>query len=207
MDKGKLIVFEGLDGTGKSTQIRLLADRLRNKGETVFVDAEPSALPTGKLLRRMLSGEVISSPWALAALFLADRINQNTDPENGIEKHIRAGETVILDRYYHSTFAYQGYETDLAWTMDIHDRCPEIRKPDLVLFLTMPPEKCLARIAKNRGDQALEIYETVERLSKVKDQFDRVFALRGDKERVAFIDADGTVEEVAKRVFEAADTL
>ena len=207
MKKGKFIVFEGLDGTGKSTQLQLLASYLREKGETVFTDAEPSALPTGRLLRRMLSGEVPSSPWALAALFLADRINQNTDPENGIIKHLEAGETVILDRYYHSTFAYQGYETDMAWTMDIHDRCPEVTKPDLVLFLTMDPQKCVDRIRKNRADQALEIYETAERLTFVKNQFDRVFELRKEKDRVAFIDADGQIEEVAKRVAEAVEAL
>ena len=207
MKKGKFIVFEGLDGTGKSTQLRLLAAYLRARDKAVFTDAEPSALPTGRLLRRMLSGEVPSSPWALAALFLADRINQNTDLENGIIKHLAAGETVLLDRYYHSTFAYQGYETDMAWTMDIHDRCPEVTRPDLVLFLTMDPQKCVDRIRTNRADLAPEIYETVERLTAVKNQFDRVFELRRDKERVVFIDADGTVEEVAARVAEAVETL
>ena len=114
---------------------------------------------------------------------------------------------MILDRYYHSTFAYQGYETDMAWTMDIHDRCPEVTKPDLVLFLTMDPQKCVDRIRKNRADQALEIYETAERLTFVKNQFDRVFELRKEKDRVAFIDADGQIEEVAKRVAEAVEAL
>lgn len=199
----KFIVFEGLDGTGKTTQIRLLAAHFASRGETVFTDAEPSALPTGKLLRQLLAGEFPSSPWGTAALFLADRINQNTDPANGIRKHLREGDTVILDRYYYSTFAYQGHETDLAWTMDIHYRCPEIAKPDLVLFLTMPPEKCVERIKEHRGDRPLEIYETTETLAAVSRQFDAVFEALKEKENVRYINAWGTVEQVHARVLEA----
>lgn len=203
----KFIVFEGLDGTGKSTQIKLLAEYLRSKGESVFVDTEPSSLETGKLIRRVLSGEVPSSPWGTAALFLADRINQNTDRENGIQKHLNDGDTVILDRYYFSTFAYQGYETDLQWTMDIHYGCPALRKADLVLFLTMSPEKCIRRIKANRKAEDLEIYETTERLTAVSRQFDTVFeAVRG-RENIVYIDADGTVEEVLERIISAVEGI
>lgn len=204
---GKFIVFEGLDGTGKTTQLRLLAEHLRARGESVFVDAEPSALPTGVFLRRMLSGEFPSSPWASAALFLADRINQNTDSENGIIERLSLGETVILDRYYYSTFAYQGYETDMAWAMDMHFRCPEIQKPDLVLFLTMPPEKCLARITANRRAEDMEIYETIDRLTAVSRQFDAVFDALKDRENIVYIDADGSREEVHARILQAVEPL
>ena len=204
---GSFIVFEGLDGTGKSTQIRLLAEALRARGQTVFTDTEPSALPTGVFLRRLLAGEFPTSPWATAALFLADRINQNTDPVSGLHKHLDAGETVILDRYYFSTFAYQGCETDLQWTMDIHYRCPELRRPDLVLYLTMAPEKCVERIRANRRAEDLEIYETAERLEATDRQFKAVFAQLRDKENVVEIDADGTVEEVHERILAAAENV
>ena len=200
---GRFIVFEGLDGTGKSTQLKLLAAYCEAKGHTVFTDAEPTDLPTGKLLRQLLSGAFPSSPWATAALFLADRINQNTDPENGIIKHLNAGETVILDRYYYSTFAYQGYETDMDWTMDIHYRCPALKKPDIVFYLTMAPEKCVARIEENRAAEEMEIYETVERLTAVDRQFGAVFSRLRDKENVVYIDADGTVDEVHARIVAA----
>lgn len=202
---GKFIVFEGLDGTGKSTQIKLLAEYLRSRGESVFVDTEPSALESGKLIRRVLSGEIPSSPWGTAALFLADRINQNTDEENGIVKHLNDGDTVILDRYYFSTFAYQGYETDLRWTMDIHYGCPALKRPDIVLFLTMSPEKCIARIRANRKEEELEIYETTERLTAVSRQFDTVFDTVREKENIVYINADGTVEKVHKRIITAVE--
>ena len=199
----KFIVFEGLDGTGKTTQIRLLAEYLRQKGEAVFTDVEPSGLPTGRFLRRLLAGEFPSSPWATAALFLADRINQNVDAENGILKHLGQGDTVILDRYYYSTFAYQGCDTDMNWAMDMHFGCPEIARPDLTLFLTMEPEKCIARIRANRKAEELEIFETVETLSAVADQFGRVFDALKDKDNIVYINADGTVPEVHERILAA----
>lgn len=202
---GRLIVFEGLDGTGKSTQIALLAETLRQRGQTVFTDAEPSALPTGRFLRRLLAGEFPSSPWATAALFLADRINQNVAPETGIIPRLQTGATVLLDRYYYSTFAYQGYETDMGWTMDAHFGCPELTRPDLTLFLTMAPEKCVARIQANRRANEMEIYETVEKLTAVSRQFDAVFTALKDRDNIVYIDADGTVEEVRARILAAVD--
>lgn len=203
----RFIVVEGLDGTGKSTQIKLLARYLREKGEKVFETAEPTSLPSGKLIRRVLSGEVKSSPWSTAALFLADRIQHVTDPENGINKHLSDGETVLSDRYYYSTFAYQGFETSPEWTQSIHYGCPELRIPDLVLFLTMSPEKCVERITANRPAEAIEIYENTETLTKISRQFSEVFESIKDKENIVYIDADGTVEEVAARIRAAVDSL
>ena len=198
----KFIVVEGLDGTGKTTQIKILADYIRAKGRETEITAEPTAHPTGKLIRRILSGEVKTTPWSLAALFLSDRIVHNTAPD-GIEKMLSEGKTVISDRYYYSTFAYQGHETDLDWAMDMHFSCPEVRKPDLVLFLTMSPEKCVERIRANRPDEAIEIYENVESLTKISRQFDTVFEKLKDRENIVYIDADGTIEEVSQRLFNA----
>lgn len=203
----RFIVMEGLDGTGKTTQIERLAAYLESRGEKVFVTAEPTALPSGKLIRRVLSGEVPSSPWATAALFLADRIQHNLDPENGIRKHLSDGETVISDRYYFSTFAYQGYETDPQWTMDIHYNCRELARADLVLFLTMSPEKCVERITANRPAEAIEIYENTEALTKISRQFDSVFEKLKDRENIVYINADGTVDEVAERIRTAVENI
>ena len=201
------IVFEGLDGTGKSTQIALLAEYLRSRGETVHVDAEPTAAPTGVFLRRMLAGEVPADEWANAALFFADRVHHNTAPETGIKARLARGETVLSDRYYYSTFAYQGVNTDLDWIMDLHYGCPAITKPDLTLFLTMPPAKCLARIKENRGDRPLEIYETEARLTAISERFQTVFKKLGDKENVVTIDADGSIETVAARIRAAVEAF
>lgn len=200
----EFIVIEGLDGTGKTTQIGLLANTLESRGKKTVTTAEPTDLPSGKLLRRVLSGEVPSSPWSTAALFLADRIQHNC-AEGGIADSLKNGFTVISDRYYYSTFAYQGSETDLKWTMDIHYSCPLVRRPDLVIFLTMGVDECLKRINANRPADAIEIYENAEALSRTKSLFEKVFDKIKERENVVFVDASGSVEEVHERILAAYD--
>lgn len=200
----EFIVIEGLDGTGKTTQIGLLAKTLESRGKKTVTTAEPTDLPSGKLLRRVLSGEVPSSPWSTAALFLADRIQHNC-ADGGIGDSLKNGLTVISDRYYYSTFAYQGSETDLKWTMDIHYSCPLVRRPDLVIFLTMGVDECLKRINANRPADAIEIYENAEALSRTKSLFEKVFDEIKERENVVFVDASGSVEEVHERIIAAYD--
>lgn len=203
---GRFIVIEGLDGTGKSTQIQLLANRLRENNVPVEITAEPTSHESGKLIRRILSGEVKCDPWASAALFLADRITHNTS-DNGINALTKKGCTVISDRYYYSTFAYQGMDTDLDWAMEMHYNCPLIRKPDLVLFLTMSAEKCIERINANRKAEEIEIFENTETLKRISNQFDKVFSIIKTQENIVYIDADGTIEEVSERIFNAVKAL
>lgn len=200
---GKFIVFEGIDGTGKTTQLQCVAEVLRKKGYSVFTTAEPTGTATGKLLRAFLGGRERSTPWAAASLFLADRINHNTDPEDGIIRHLSDGDIVLCDRYYYSTFAYQGTDTDLAWISDSHFNCPEVTKPDACVFLTMDIEKCLARIHANRDASAVEIFENTESLTRIRNRFADVFELLKDRDNIVSINADGTIEEVTDRIMTA----
>lgn len=200
---GKFIVFEGIDGTGKTTQLQCVAAALRAKGYTVFTTAEPTGTATGKLLRAFLGGKERSTPWAAASLFLADRINHNTDPEDGIIKHLADGDIVLCDRYYYSTFAYQGTDTDLQWISDSHFNCPEVTRPDVCVFLTMDIEKCLARIHAGRDASAVEIFENTESLTRIRNRFADVFALLKDRDNIVCIDADGTIENVTDRIMTA----
>ena len=98
--RGRFIVFEGIDGAGKTTQIELLAKRLQQEGRRVFRTAEPTESVSGGLLRDALSGISKRTPTELAALFVLDRIFHNTNPVNGIEKMLADGLDVICDRYY-----------------------------------------------------------------------------------------------------------
>ena len=201
--QGKFIVFEGLDGTGKTTQLQCVAQALREKGYTVHTTAEPTGNATGKLLRAFLGGKERSTPWAAASLFLADRINHNTDPDDGIMKHLSDGDIVLCDRYYYSTFAYQGMDTDLTWIFDSHFNCPDVQKPDACVFLTMPIEKCLARIHAGRDASAVEIFENTDSLTRIAKRFADVFTLLKDRETVFEIDADGSIEEITQRILSA----
>ena len=86
--KGKLIVLEGLDGSGKGTQIALLAEAIKKHGRSVFVTAEPTNSSTGGLLRDALGGFVQRDAYELSALFLTDRIFHNVNPVNGIRQYL-----------------------------------------------------------------------------------------------------------------------
>ena len=123
-EKGRFIVFEGIDGSGKTTQIRLLAEHLKRAGRKVHITAEPTTSVSGGLLRDALCGARKRSPGELAALFLLDRINHNVCPVNGIEKLTSDGYDVICDRYYYSSLAYQGRQTDYRWVADMNLNCP-----------------------------------------------------------------------------------
>jgi dTMP kinase len=164
--------------------------------------AEPTDTATGKMLRCALSGEDKRTAAEMAALFVLDRIHHNKG-EGGIDEFLDKGFDVISDRYYYSSLAYQGSLTDYEWVRRMNCECPEIRKPDLCIFLDMSPKAALARIGK-RGE-AKEIYEKEETLTLFRATFMRVFASLDD--RVAIIDAEGTPEEVGARVFEAVAPL
>ena len=197
-EKGRFIVFEGIDGAGKTTQIERLAASLRACGRTVAVTAEPTASVSGGLLRDALSGVSRRTACEMAAMFVLDRIFHNVNPVNGINKMLDDGYDVICDRYYYSSMAYQGSETDFDWVRDMNVRCPEIRKPDLCIFLDLTPEQSLERIT--RGRDKLEIFENVETLTKVRERFfSTIVDLEDDN--IAVIDAYRTPEEIAEDIW------
>ena len=194
---GKFIVFEGIDGAGKTTQAKLLADKIKMSGGSPVLTAEPTTLESGKELRRVLGGEIKKSDCEIATLFTLDRIAHNVDPENGIEAMLRKGQTVICDRYYYSTLAYQGSVISYPWVKALNLDCPAIRRPDLCIFLDLTPTQSLERISKGRDK--LEIFENEETLTRVRERFFGVFADLDDN--VAVIDAYRSPDEISEDIF------
>lgn len=197
--KGKFIVFEGIDGSGKTTQIEMLEKRLKDEGKKVFRTAEPTDAPSGKALREALSGAVKRTPTELAALFLLDRINHNVDKEKGIKKLLDEGYFIICDRYYYSSLAYQGSEIDGDWVARINLDCPDIATPDVCVFLDVSPDEAIERISKNR--ETTEIYEKKEKLADVRQKYFKVFEKLKDRDNIKVVDASGSPEEVAERIY------
>lgn len=203
MSKGRFIVIEGIDGAGKTTQIELLANRLREQGRVVHVTAEPTASVSGGLLRDALGGIANRTACEMAALFVLDRIFHNVNP-NGINAMLEKGIDVICDRYYYSSLAYQGSETDFEWVKSMNLDCPEIRTPDLCIFLDLSPEESLKRISKGRT--STELYERLDTLVSVKNRFFEVFELLRDRDNIKVIDTTGDgIEEVAKKIASAVE--
>ena len=205
MKKGRFIVFEGIDGAGKSTQIDLLAAHLRSQGRRVYCTAEPTESVTGGLLRDALGGVSKRTACEMAALFVLDRIFHNVNPVNGIEKMLADGVDVICDRYYYSSLAYQGCLTDPTWVKSMNLDCPEIRRPDICIFLDLTPEQSMERIS--RGRVTTEIYETTEQLTRVRNQFLSVIDSLSSRDNIQVINAARPIEEIQSDIRCIVDEL
>ena len=192
--RGRFIVFEGIDGAGKTTQIDLLEKRLKENGRKVYRTAEPTESVSGGLLRDALSGISGRTACEMAAMFTLDRIFHNVNSVNGIQKMLEDGYDVICDRYYYSSMAYQGSETDAAWVRDMNLNCPEILRPDICVFLDLTPEQSMARIQSGRATQ--EIYENVEKLTAVRKKFLDAFEELKNTDHICIVNAYRTIEEI-----------
>ncbi len=165
MKRGLLIAFEGIDGTGKSTQLPLLARYLRSQGLTVIETREPTDGTYGKQIRALYLDRGQVTLEEELALFILDR---KEHIEQCIGPALHEGNIVLTDRYYFSTAAYQGAAgLDPENILARHDFAPE---PDLVILLTQTPAESVARIRDVRGE-ALNDFEQQDQLEKVAALF------------------------------------
>jgi dTMP kinase len=190
VNRGRLVVFEGVDGSGKSTQLRLLADALRARGADVLSTREPTAGPWGERIRAMArSGELVA-PEEELRWFVEDR-REHVAQELG--PALAAGRIVLCDRYYLSTVAYQGARGLDAKSL-LTQAEAEFPLPDLALVFEVDPAAGLARVAA-RGGVAEPAFEEAEFLARVAAIFRAI-----DRSYVARIDSRRDVESVAREV-------
>ncbi len=174
--RGSFIVFEGIDGSGKSTQVARLVDALREAGQDVLETREPTDGPAGRRIREMLKGEQRVAPEQELAWFFEDRAEHVRDV---IEPALEAGKVVVCDRYYLSTVAYQG-AGGLDWRAILADSEARFPAPDLVLLLEVTPEGGLTR-TETRTGHAEPIFENIaflERVAAVFGQIERPWIVR-----------------------------
>ncbi len=194
--RGRFIVFEGIDGSGKSTQVEMLAEYLRSQGREVHVTRQPSDRFVGKAIRKVLSREVSIPPQALAGLFLADRYDHIIG-EDGLLSKLDAGIDVICDRYFWSSFAYHGLDMEIQFVIDIHKEIFDLLTPDITLFIDILPEVSIQRIA-SRSEQR-DLFEKESILSDVRQNYLAAFAKFPDV-NIQTVDGSKSVEEVSKDI-------
>lgn len=204
-NRGRFFVLEGIDGAGKTTQAAYLEEYLRGQGRQVLRTAEPTSFPTGLELRRALSGAEPRTECEMATLFVLDRIAHNVHPTEGIEAILDRGIDLICDRYYYSTLAYQGQSTSYRWVKGMNLDCPQIRRPDLCIYLDLTPEQSLERI--RAGREQVEIYENLQTLTEVRASFLRVLEDLKERDRIVILDAYRTPREIAADVIAAAEAI
>lgn len=206
--KGKFITFEGIDGSGKSTQLRMLADDLRSRGVDVITTCEPGGTPLGRALRSAFLETIENvEPMAELLSFAADRAQH---VEHLIKPSLAAGKVVISDRYADATYAYQGagrgFPEDKV--LQVIDLATGGLKPDLTLFFDIPVQRAIDRMnsrdeshtKRNRMD-----LETVEFYTRVRDAYLKI--AEREPARFCIIDADRPVDLIGRDVAAAVDRL
>lgn len=200
---GAFITFEGIDGSGKSTQMRLLASVLRLGGFEVVTTREPGGTPLGKRLRvALLDAQAEVDPLAELLLYAADRAQH---VRTLLRPALETSHIVLSDRYADATVAYQGAGRGFTKELiaDVVDLATGGLKPDLTLIFDLPVAESLARTRRRetseQGKDRLDS-ENVEFHRRVRDAYLEIAA--AEPARVRLIDASGSIEETHAKVLE-----
>lgn len=198
----RFFTLEGMDGSGKSTQAELLVRYLRGKGRRVVLTREPGCGKLGEIIRDAIleRRDIELEPYAELCLFCADRAQHVRD---FIMPNLEEGVTVVCDRYYDSTVAYQGFGRGLD--LDLVSRMAEAStlgiKPDMTFFLSLPPEKALSRLREREknseksdkiDEEPLEVHGRIaEGYAKISER---------NPSRIKLIDAATAPEDVHRLI-------
>ncbi|HNZ84680.1 MAG TPA: dTMP kinase [Candidatus Woesebacteria bacterium] len=191
MKPGKFIVFEGIDGSGKGTQILLLADYLKkNKIGAVLTKEHTRDLAVGKLIEKTVNREEKMNPLALQLCFTADRVDHF---EKVIGPAIDEGKIVISDRYYLSTVAYTDRDKK-ELMMKLNESV--VPKADLTFFIDVSPEVAIERLDKSREEKT--IFEKYEKLQQSRKNY--WWAMRKMKGKVVVMDGSEKPEIIHENI-------
>ncbi|WP_338561151.1 dTMP kinase [Acinetobacter sp. KS-LM10] len=203
MKKGKFIVFEGLDGSGTSTQSQLLQNALLEKGEKVHLTCEPSPGPIGNMIRQAMQGRILFSKQddefdqQMAYLFAADRYDHLNNPVDGVLKLVNEGFYVISTRYFFSSLAYHVTDDDSSKLVERLNS--DFPKPDLLIYLDNPVESSIKRL---NSRTVLDKYEEENKLKIVSKNYQKIISEYNDEKLIlSALDSKNNIHtEIVKKV-------
>lgn len=194
MKKNCFIAFEGIDGSGKSTQVRLLSERLKKEGFNIYTTFEPTDSPIGSVIKNIFRHRIEADHRTIAGLYVADRLDHLLNKTNGILMKMEEGQTVITDRYYFSSYAYQGTHMSLDWVIQANSLSADLLRPDLTIFIDVPPEVCMQRLSEGRD--MIQLYESLDNLHKVRAKYFEAFEKLKDQEKIFIVDGNRSFEAI-----------
>lgn len=203
--KGLFITFEGNEGSGKSTQVPLLVERLREWGHTVKVFREPGGTPIGEEIRHTLKHSHANAAMTAEAELLLMNASRAQLVREVIRPALSRGEVIVCDRFYDSTTAYQGYgrQLDLEQVRNTIDLAVGSTRPDLTLFLRVPQAVSEERLRSRQATMPFirDRMEEADRafFERVARGYDAIAA--AEPNRVQVINAAGTVVEVQSAIW------
>jgi dTMP kinase len=187
--RGLFVTFEGVEGSGKTTVAKAIAENLRQKGLTVVVTAEPGATSVGRQIRQLLATVDERTAWTETFLFLADRAEHVAKV---IKPALERGEIVLCDRFTDSTIAYQGFGLGLPleWLTQLNSIATNGLVPDLTLLLDIDPEMGLKRSQRETvfERRSLDFHQRV--------RWGYLWLAKQEPHRVKVIDASQPLESV-----------
>ncbi len=187
---GTFIVFEGLDGSGQSTQAEFLRHHFEDNKDSVILTKEPTEdSESGRMVRKVLRKEEKIEPDELQKLFVQDR---KEHLNNLIIPNLKNGKFVISDRYFLSTCAFGGINLDMEWLIELNN---EFILPNTTFLLNVDPKICLDRIGKR--DKGFEFFEEEKKLTKVRENY---LKLAERFPNIYIINGELSVEAVFKEV-------
>lgn len=204
-NKGVFIAFEGIDGCGKSTQIKLLAENLRKMNLNCYETFEPTDGEIGKLIRKYLSYENGDYEKIIASLFVSDRLDHLLNLETGILKKLDENINVLTDRYYFSSYAYQSFNIPMDYIINSNSLSSDMLKPDLTVFIDISPETAMKRIESRNLKK--EVFENLNRLKNVRGNYLEAFDKFKDVENIVIIDGEGDISDISEKIFLAVKSL
>jgi len=206
---GLFITFEGTEGAGKSTQIKLLAERIQGLGRKVRLLREPGGTPIGEEIRHTLQHSAQNAAMTPEAELLLINASRAQLVREIIRPALQAGEIVLCDRFYHSTLAYQGYgrQLDLARVREIIDFAIGDTRPDLTLMLHVSLAISEQRRKSRPAAQARDRFEESDRgfFERVEHGF-RTLA-QADPARIKWIDATQAIPAVTAELWKRLEPL
>jgi dTMP kinase len=209
--KGLFITFEGNEGAGKSTQLPLLVERLKEWGHTVKVFREPGGTPIGEEIRHTLKHSHANAAMTSEAELLLMNASRAQLVREVIRPAIARGEFIVCDRFYDSTTAYQGYgrQLDLQIVKSVIDLAVGNTRPDLTLFLRVPQEVSEERLRSRQATLPFirDRMEEADRafFERVSRGYDEIAA--AEPERIKVINAAGSVEEIQSAIWRVVAPL
>ena len=201
-NKGRFIVFEGLEGSGKTTQLYNLQRKLLDYGIVCINKKEPSDGIIGSIAQSAAQRMIELEQETLALLFAADRV------EHLVKKLIpalRSGITVLCDRYFFSTLAHQSLFVPIKRLLEFNGLVAESRMPDLTIFLDVPPRVCSDRLSA--WQLALELNDDVNTLSMIRENYFEIFEAYRDKTNICVVDGTQSIGDVSEIIWNEASKL
>lgn len=195
------IVFEGIDGTGTTTQLNRLEQHCKQERIPAQFTCEPTHSEIGKIIRSVLKGTLPYHAETLAYLFAADR-SEHLFGKNGIVSLCQSGIPVISDRYFFSSLAYQGITCGDALPRNLNNRFP---LPELLFYFSLEPETADKRIASR---ESREIFETLSFQTQVKHKFETILCTYEKSEmKLIIIDARKSPDSIEQEIWEACSGI